>query len=92
MNLRAATATTLAISDDLSRTELTAQSQENATLGCSRARVLAGFEAWWPFLNLSAAHFAVEGLSRVAKLSNFEQTASANKQMLTPGKLKRLVG
>jgi hypothetical protein len=28
--------------------------------------VLAGFEAWWPFLNLSAAHFAVEGLSRAA--------------------------
>ena len=33
---------------------------------CTRARVLAGFEAWWPFLNLSAAHFAVEGLSRAA--------------------------
>ena len=25
-------------------------------------------------------------------MSNFEQPASANKQMLTPGKLKRLVG
>jgi hypothetical protein len=33
MNLRAASATTLAISDSLSRTELRAQSQENATLG-----------------------------------------------------------
>jgi hypothetical protein len=63
MNLRAATATTLAISDNLSRTELRAQSQENATLGAApRARVLAGFEAWWPFLNLSAGPFCCGGL------------------------------
>jgi hypothetical protein len=47
--------------------------------------VLAGFEAWWPFLNLSAAHFAVEGLSREAKVSNFGQTASARKHMLVSG-------
>jgi hypothetical protein len=35
MNLRAASATTLAISDSLSRTELRAQSQENATHGAA---------------------------------------------------------
>jgi len=33
MNLRVATATTLAISGNLSRTELRGQSQDNATLG-----------------------------------------------------------
>jgi hypothetical protein len=43
--------------------------------------VLAGFETWCPFFNLSGAHFAVEGLSRVAKVSNFEQTATAKKRM-----------
>jgi hypothetical protein len=49
--------------------------------------VLTGFEAWWPFLNLSAAHFAVEGLSRVAKVSNFDHTAPARKHMLVLGML-----
>jgi hypothetical protein len=62
MNLRVATATTLAISD---KTKSAVSRKRNARC-CTRARVLAGFEAWWSFLNLSAAHFAVEGLSRAA--------------------------
>ena len=48
--------------------------------------MLAGFETWWPFFNLSGAHFAVEGLSRVAKVSNFEQTATAKERMRALGR------
>jgi hypothetical protein len=38
------------------------------------------------FFNLSGAHFAVEGLSRVAKVSNFEQTATAKERMRALGR------
>jgi len=51
-----------------------------------RARVPAGLEVWWPFLNLSAAHFAVEGLSRAAWVSNFDQTPTAKEHMRILGR------
>jgi len=40
-------------------------------------------------LNLSAAHFAVDGLSRVTKVSNFDHTAPAREHMLILGMLGR---